>query len=196
MNHQVNPKQSDTIMKKFLNKDDLFKALQENDRRAQRQFFDEVYPKLCKSSFRIVKDREDAREIASNRLEKYLEEVKEMENYRQLIVQLFIATKRLSLNCLRDNKGWRQHLIDPVVLNELPDKVTINEIEENKAEVFVRSFLAGHSPLNRSIAELALFEELPNPEIAKSLHITEKTVRTRKSRILDKLRKAMKGAGF
>lgn len=183
-------------MNKFPDKEDLLKALQKYNRHAQREFFDEVYPKLVKFSFKMVKNWEDAREIASNRLEKYLAKVKEIQSYDQLTGQLFIAVRNFSINCIRDKKDWRKRLTDQAILDDIVDEDTQNEIEENKVEVFVRHFLTSFSSLNRKIAEYALFEEKSNSEIAELLNIDEKTVRNRKSRILIKLRKALVKAGL
>lgn len=188
-------------MKKFSDKEILFEALKANNRKAQRVFYEEVFPKLCKSSFKLVKNREAARDIAIDRFQKCLARVQEMDNYQQLVGVLFTANKNLSLNYLRDEGDWDKYRTDPIDLDVVPDNATMNdiiecEIEAKMIKAAIRKHMANDNEINKKVAELAFIELWTNQEIADELGISVKSVKNRKCRMLPGLRDALRKCGF
>jgi RNA polymerase sigma-70 factor (ECF subfamily) len=183
-------------MDKFSNREFLFDKLKAYDSKAQKALYNEVFPKLCKISFKIVKNREEAKDIAIDRFQKCLAIVREMENYEHLLSVLFTATKNLSFNYLRDKGNWNKRHLDPIHLDKVADNTTMNDIIEHEIEAAIRNYMADDNEINRMVAQLAFVEGLSNQEIVDLLGIDEKSVRNRKSRMLPGLRDALRKGGF
>lgn len=185
-----------TIMDKFSNKESLFERLKAYDRKAQKALYDEVFPKLCKSSFKIVKNREEAEDIAIDRLRLCLQKVQEMENYEHLVRWLFIATRNLSFKYLRKEGDRNKLRQNPIHLDQVEDNATMNEIIEHEIEASIRNHMADDNFINKMVAQLAFIDGMTNPEIADLLGISEKSVRNRKSRMRPGLKEALQKGGF
>jgi RNA polymerase sigma factor (sigma-70 family) len=183
-------------MDKASAKEVLFEGLKEHDRWAQKAFFNSIFPWLCKCSFNIVRNKEDAEDIAIDRFEICLSNVRNMNGYAHLVDYLFKSTRNSSLNYLRDKGKWKKRRVDPIYLNEVPDNATMNEIMKYEMEEDLKSHMADENEINQAVARMAFVEELSNSEIADLLGITEKSVRDRKSRMRPGLKDAFKKGGL
>lgn len=183
-------------MKKFANNSDLFLALKAHNQFAHKALFDEIYPGLCNCALKIVKDKEQARDIAIDRFRKCLALIEEMVDYDHLINNLFAATINLSLNYVRDESKWNKRRTDPILLEEAPDHTTTNEITRNDVVTFIKKQIAGYNQTNKKVAYYALIEGWTTKDIANELNIGKKNVQNRRTRILKKVRDALRKAGF
>lgn len=183
-------------MDKFSDKEVLFEGLKVQDHWAQKVFFNAVFPRLCKYSLKIVGNREDAEDVAIDRLHECFRKAHKKNSYAHLVGQLFIATRNKSINDWRDGK-LRRRRIDSTDLDEMADNATLNEIMRYEIEEDLREHLSDETEMNLAVAQMAFAEGMSNQEIAELLGITEKSVRDRKSRMRPGLKDAfLKGGLF
>lgn len=142
-------------MNKFLTDEDLFEALKVRNNDAQTVLHEKIIPGLIGCSFKIVKDMEQAQDIAKRKFWDCLAKIDEIKNYRHLVNTLFKATRNRSLNYVRDQIGGSNTNFDPNDLDEMSDPATTNEVITSEVQAFVREQIARLSELDQLIAQRA-----------------------------------------
>jgi DNA-directed RNA polymerase specialized sigma24 family protein len=183
-------------MKRFLTNEDLFEALKADNDHAKTQLYYEIFPGLCNCSFKIVKEKEQAHTIATDRFWKCLARIREMKDYDHLVKTLFTATRNLSLNYIRDKGDWNNRHLDPIHLETVPDNDTLNEIAANEVEAFVRKLIDRYTNEDHKMAQKAILEGWKAKDIATLLQLDKKRVENKITRIKAELRDALRKAGF
>jgi RNA polymerase sigma factor (sigma-70 family) len=184
-------------MKQLLTDEALFEALKNSNRDvAITQLYLTVFPGICDHAFKIVKDKDCARDIATDRFWKCLDLVKGMDGYTDLIKILYTATRNLSLNFLRKKRNWEEVYREPIDMSEIPDEETLIAIEENEVLSFVRKFISSLPGNDRFIGQMAFIERRTSKEIANELGQGIRSVENKRTRLLSKLRDALRRAGF
>ena len=183
-------------MKQFSTKEALFEALKARNSHAQVQFYRNVFPGLCVWSNKIVRDPEMARTIATDRFWKYLSEMDRWKNYKHLVNALYRTTKHRSLNYVRKVKDWNVIDLESSELEEQPDQDTENAIRKNEVLAYIREIIAGMEGNEKIVAQRAYLEGKTSKDIAELLNKSTKSVENMRTRIIAKIKEALRKGGF
>ena len=179
-------------MNEFLTEEALFEALKARDSDAQTVLHEKIIPGLSGCSFKIVKDKELAQDIAKRKFWDCLAKIDEIKNYRHLVNTLFKATKNRSLNYVRDQKGVSKTPFDPNDLDDMPDPETTNEIIQSEVQAFVREQIAQLSGINQVIAQRAFIEGWTSKDLANLLKVTRSSIDNKRTRLGAQIRNAFR----
>lgn len=157
-----------------------------------RDVYNKYYNELCYAAYRLVKDKEIARDLTSDSLAKLLANENETFNEPDNIKKLL--RKMLNESCIdyirkNDSKQTYQsqvkylHIPTDNVIERLYDKAEIlkkiyaqiEQLPVREKEVFKLIYLEGYS----------------KEDVAKKLGTSPNTVRTQQAKALDKLRKTL-----
>ena len=153
--------------------------------------FNENFHSLVFTSFRIVKDYEQAEDIIQNVFIKIWQNFDKIKDKRNLKGYLHTAVKNSSLNYLRDN-----HLIDKNKISL--DSISIEVYDDNKCADYDSLINSVHQAVYnlpkkwREAFILSKYEKLKYYEIAEEMNISDKTVEKYISKALGVLRRELK----
>jgi len=170
----------------------LVAALKQNDRSAINSIFLKYHALLCRVSFHLVQDREDAKDVVQEVFIKLWRNRKEINISHSLEAYLKRAVVNTSLNHIESKKKF----ISLDHLEPAPDYVIGNVVEEQQAseELSLRLDLAiGNLPLRtKAVFTLIRFEEMSYKEVSESMSISLKAVEKEMMKALKLLRHALK----
>lgn len=155
----------------------LIRISREDDEKAFKELFDAFYGRLVETALFYVDDSAVVQEIVSDVFIKMWNSRSKIEHIENIGAYLFIATKRQSLNYIRDNRK-RNH----IGLEELGIS-TVVDIRSPEKIILTREFL---DVLNRAVNDLpskcrlvyAMVKDdgMKYQEVAEILDISVKTV--------------------
>lgn len=157
-----------------------------------KRLYLDFYAALCYFAFKIVEDREDAKDIVEDVFLKVLHQqstIAEMENVR---AYLYTAVKNSCLSHIKvatrvKERQWQYNsnlpLEEDAYINELIQAEVLRDVMK------VIDKLPGHTG---KIIRMSYFESLKNDEIAAALGLSVQTVKNLKSKGLDSLRHVLR----
>jgi RNA polymerase sigma-70 factor, ECF subfamily len=155
-------------------------------------FFNENFHALVFSSFRIVKDYEQSKDIVQNVFVKIWQNYEKIKHISDLKPYLHTAVRNSSLNYLRDQKLYRDNQI-PIPATGLEDEQPDEDLTDRE-EMFNRIHQAVDKLPGkwREAFILSKYEKLKYYEIAEKMKISDKTVEKYISKALWFLRSELK----
>ena len=166
----------------------LWLRVKERETNSFRQFFDLFYPSLCEYARQFVKDAMDAEDITLDLfiyLWKNLDRINVSTSIRSY---LFTSVKNRCLNHLRS-------LSEPVPLDGKDIPVldpALEDIDTEAVSLIISAALETLSERSQSVFRKKRDEGLTNAEIAEEFGISEKAVEAHVTKVLKKLRVAIK----
>lgn len=171
--------------------DQYLSRLQRDDETALRALFDAYFDRLASVACHIVRDADEAKDIAQTVFIKLWHKRHSLEVRTALYPYLRRMAINEALAAERTKTRRSAHLessdfttepvdsSDPAIVGELKDNISraIDQLPRQSATVF----------------RLSRFEDLSNKEIARELNISVKTVENHMTRALSQLRKALAG---
>lgn len=163
---------------------DLLEQCQQNDKKAQLQFYQIFYKKIYNCCFRILHNSQDAEDVMQ---EAFLKILSDLSHYDSLEI-IERVLKRIAINKAIDvlrRKKVQFVELDDVFENhtDLPDEFEENEIDIGHIRQIVETLPEGY----KMVINLHLFEEMDFQEIAQVMDISASTVRSQYSRAKQKL---------
>ncbi len=153
-------------------------------------FFREYYAALCYFSYQIIKDKEEAEEIAELAFIKLWERHANFDNAASIKSFLYITTRNASLNWTRQRKSNGQRSMELARhYSGDSESTTIHQIIE--AELYREILQAINTllPKCRQIIRTLFFEGKDYKQIAQELNLSIDTVRNQKARGLMLIKK-------
>lgn len=163
---------------------DLLEQCQQNNRKAQSQFYRIFYKKIYNCCFRIVNNSQDAEDVMQ---EAFLKILSDLSPYDSLEVVERVL-RRIAINKAIDVLRRRKVQfveIDDAFENyaDLPDEFEEDEINIGYIRQMIETLPEGY----KLIINLHLFEEIDFQEIAGLMNISTSTVRSQYARAKQKL---------
>lgn len=150
-------------------------------------FYDRYWDLLFISAYKILKDEEACKDIVQ---EVFLSiwENKEVAQITNARVYLFQSVRYRVLMALRKGKITQKHLetIQTVVANTTEEELNFKELNKT-IEATIKSL----PDRCQEVFKLSRMEHLSNPEIAKKLNISIRTVETHISNALKQIRSSL-----
>jgi RNA polymerase sigma-70 factor (family 1) len=175
-----------------MNEEQIISGVNKKEQDAYSMLFHLYYKELCYFAYKIINNREEAKDIVVNNFCSFLEKKDGFESLSHMRGYLFTATKHDCINYLKrhkmkaakeeqvisiynpgDEKNWEKLMDQAEILNELYK--AIQTLPEQSKKVFSLTHLDG---LSRS-------------EVAKLMGLSENTVRNHNATALELLRTAL-----
>ena len=148
----------------------LIIGLKRGDMHAYQQAFHTYYPKFVRFAHYIVNDFEVAKDLVQNVFLKVWHHRDRLDETLSLNNYLFVLTKREVLNHLRSQKAFES-------LDTLTEVTGSSHRADDEVEVaMIRNQVNKLPEQRRNVFILSRYYGLPHKEIARQLHISEKTV--------------------
>jgi len=142
---------------------------------------------LCYFAFKIINNRDEAKDIAITALHAIMERHNLFIEFDYLKGYLYTTVANKCKNHLKAHK-----LITSGINDELPsDDIITNHIIRTELLHEISAESKQLSPLRQKVFQLAFVDGFSNPEIAKQLNITNTMVSTTKQRAIIQLRKIL-----
>lgn len=172
---------------------DLLEQCQQNDRKAQSQFYRIFYKKIYNCCFRILNHSQDAEDVMQ---EAFLKILSDLSPYDSLEVVERVL-RRIAINKAIDVLRRRKVQfveIDDIYENyaDLPDEFEEDEIDIGHIRQIIETLPEGY----KLVINLHLFEEMDFQEIAEVMNISASTVRSQYSRAKQKLIYLLKNSRY
>jgi RNA polymerase sigma-70 factor (ECF subfamily) len=171
---------------------EIINGLKNNDNQVHTYLYNNYINQLTYFGYRIIDNKEEAKEIAHNTLTKFFQRENNFETSGNIKAYLYVSVRNACLTYLktrqREKAGQKEYIN---LLNEGEDKTTAViegfEIESallNKIYTEVESL----PEKCREVFKLSYFMGLSNTEISERLNITLSTIRSHRSNALTWLR--------
>lgn len=170
----------------------LIAALKQNDRSAISGIFLKYHALLCRISFRIVNDKEEAKDVVQEVFIKLWQNRKEINISHSLEAYLKRAVINTSLNHVERKKKFT--FLDPHEPTFKHPAENAVDQQQRFDELSSRVDLAvGNLPLRtKAVFTLIRFEEMSYKEVSESLNISLKAVEKEMMKALKLLRATLK----
>ena len=167
---------------------DHIRSFQNGEEKAFNFFFREYYAALCYFSFKFIKEKSIAEEIAGDALMKLWERHRNFNSMAAIRSFLYTTARNASLNCLRQQRKATQQLKEMVYLSEVSELNKFQKIVE--AETYREIFIALDTlpPKCRQIFKMVFIEGKAYDQIASELNLSTKTIYSQKDRALSLIR--------
>jgi RNA polymerase sigma-70 factor (family 1) len=164
----------------------------EGRREAFVELYDRYFEKLYITAFKLIRNKEEAKDITITTLNKLLSKHKDFDNLPQISAFLFVSARNRCLNYLRDMKRLRDREIRFMIAVEKEVQWINDELDADFIGCILKSVekLPGRS---RQVIEMYYLKEMKYREIANELNISARTVENQLSFALTKLRQALAG---
>lgn len=175
-------------------REELPSRLEEGDPKAFGQLYNDLYGPLCYFAEKLVLDRQAAEEIVVDSFVRFWRSPhKQLNSFAHLKGYLFEAVKNNSLNHLRSQDRYQQHLrtYGETIRRQLDDAA--NEELETIALELIFQLAEGLPSECRKVFDLLYREQLSFEEAADRLQLGIQTVRNQKARAIAHLRKQLRG---
>lgn len=167
-----------------------------NCERSFREFFNIFYPELFETSVYYVKNNLIAEEIVSELFVKLWLKRESLPAIKNIRAYLFVSTKRLSLNYLR------QKQLPQLYLNDIDTELCVNlrnpedQMLSEEELLKIKNAIENLPEKCRLVFLLVKEKGLKYKEVASALDISEKMVEKHISTALKKLRKELTDKSF
>ena len=170
----------------------FLQALRQQSSTAYDRLYADFYRPLCYFAEGLIHDPAAAEDMVTESLIKLLQEVPEMHSVRQLKAYLYTITRNACYDFLRASQRHRHSHEELGYLQPFDTETAERQLIRAEVLQAIYAAIEGLPERNRNIVKLALLEGRKNEEIAAELHITDQTVRNRKSEGLAMLRLILK----
>lgn len=160
----------------------------EGDKDAFRYFFDKYYVDLCNFVHVYVNDKNLSEEIVQDIFVYFWENKEKIQIQVSVKSYLFSASKRQSLNLLRNNKNRKRILETLGDFAPMETSLSDSVLDTIEFREILDAAIDQLAPKCKEIFLLSKREELSNKEIAERLDISVKTVENQMTIALRKLR--------
>lgn len=167
-----------------------------NCERSFREFFNIFYPELFETSVYYVKNNLIAEEIVSELFVKLWLKRESLPAIKNIRAYLFVSTKRLSLNYLRQKR------LPQLYLNDIDTELCVNlrnpedQMLSEEELLKIKNAIENLPEKCRLVFLLVKEKGLKYKEVASALDISEKMVEKHISTALKKLRKELTDKSF
>jgi RNA polymerase sigma-19 factor, ECF subfamily len=168
--------------------DEMLDAFRNGDEKAFNFFFRKYYAALCYFSFQILKNKNEAEEIAGDSIMKLWERHANFMSTVAIKSFLYKTVRNASLNSIREQK---RKAAATKGFNYINDSTEIDVSEKMiEAEVYKEVFLAIENlpPKCKQIFKMLLFEHKDHYQIASELNLSVSTIQNQKARAIMLLR--------
>jgi RNA polymerase sigma-70 factor (family 1) len=166
----------------------FLQALRQQSSTAYDRLYADFYRPLCYFAEGLIHDATAAEDMVTESLIKLLQELPEMNSIRQLKSYLYTITRNACYDFLRANERHRNSHEEIRYLQGFDTETAERQLIRAEILQAIYAAIEGLPDRNKNIVKLALLEGKNNEEIATALHITDQTVRNRKSEGLAMLR--------
>jgi RNA polymerase sigma-70 factor, ECF subfamily len=175
-----------------MNEQEFLFFLKKNDPSAIRAVFDRFHAPLCLLAYRMVKDKDQAKDIVQEVLIKLWRNRQALELTVSLQAYLRKATVNTALNYLEHANRWKKHELDEPVVQRLVSGTLAQELPYKELEEKAREAVNDLPVRTRMVFTLIRSEEMSYKEVAEALNISVKAVEKEMMRALRLLREALK----
>lgn len=170
----------------------LIAALKQNDRSAINSIFLKYHILLCRVSFQIVNDREEAKDVVQEVFIKLWRNRTELNITLSLGAYLRRAVVNTSLNHIESKKRFLS--LDPheSAFNRSIGNVVDEQQDSNELSLRIDHAISKLPIRTKAVFKLVRFEEMSYKEVAESLNISIKAVEKEMMKALKLLRQAVK----
>jgi len=176
----------------YTSEEALIAGLQQNDRRAFTQLYDEYFTVLCYFASRIINNKEEAEDIVINTFSKFWAMRANFESAANIKAFLYIVTRN---NCLDYLEYKRKQAAFQKEYAYFLDSDNEEKIERVKIESEllrkIYTEIQHLPPRCKQVFTLTYFDGLKANEIAEQLNISVSTVTSQRARAIDLLRSVL-----
>jgi len=174
-------------MTEVLENTEIIEALRRKDEKAIRRLFDLHYASLCYFAETIVRDRQEAEDIAIQVFMRFLQQKQDFRSIESIRSWLFVSVKNAAIDFLRREK--RQSLAEEelVVLGEPGDDMELLILKSRVLQA-VYEEVENLGPQCRAVFKALFFEGKSTAEIAGEMGLSPQTVLNQKARAIRHLR--------
>lgn len=166
----------------------LLHALKADDRSAVTAIFLKYHQSLCRISYRIVNDADDAKDVAQEVFIKLWRNRKSLQLQFSLEAYLRRAVINTSLNRLETKKRFR-----PMeAVRHIPEAGEQNQHDAIELQFRIDAAISSLPVRTKAVFTLIRFESMSYSEVAASLDISEKAVEKEMMKALKLLRTSLR----
>lgn len=168
----------------------LYRFLQREEK-ALEEVYKLFYGQLCYFTEKLVFNRQAAEEIVVDVFIKTFQSRLTVTSMEHLRGYLFMAVKNQSLNYLKREKRYEQHLSDYAAATDLPPEHVENEMLETTALELIFQIAEDLPAECKRIFEMLYKEQMSYQAIAEQLQLNIQTVRNQNARAIAFIRKRL-----
>lgn len=169
-----------------------------NERKKERELFDQHYNMVYQLAFYMVKDEDLASDIVQDAFIKVFRHLHTLENQEKMEAWIKTITRRTALDYLRKQKRWNENNVEEVYLEkgeDTKDSIIETNFAEKEMEEEILQKMNELKPEQREILLLKLVEGYTDEEIANELQLKLGTVKSRIHRAKESLKSILKKGG-
>jgi RNA polymerase sigma-70 factor (ECF subfamily) len=177
----------------------LIERLKNNDKKAFEEIFRRYFPGLHEYAVFYFGNSQLAEDIVQDIFLKLWLSRNKISIHTSLKGYLYRSVHNICIQYLRHIKIEQQHkelhqakLEEAILMNRLFFEIGSNKLFESEIKHLVQESLVTFPAKTREIFELSRNSDLTNKEIAKRMHLSEKSVEYHISKVLESLRKYLK----
>jgi RNA polymerase sigma-70 factor (ECF subfamily) len=150
--------------------------------------FDQYYTRLCYFAFKLVHDKEVAKDIVQDVFLKCWKSIPEVGEEAATRNFLYLSVRNASLNHLRHEGVEKRYSESQKNENQYDESGILEQLIRAEVLAEIRTAIEALPEGCRHVLKLGFFEGLKNEEIAQQLNISIHTVKSQKQRALKLLR--------
>jgi len=173
-----------------ISQEDILTRLKSDDKAALKDLFQEYYPYVCSSIFKIIKERNTVEDLAQEVFLRFWQKRHQITISSSVQAYLRRMAINEALGYLRKKKMFEEEINHETMGGESPG--VESEYLHGELEDHIRVAVDKLPPKCRTVFKLSRFEELSYKEIAAQMDISIKTVENQMGKALKFLRKELK----
>ena len=170
----------------------LLSLLQQDHQSALKELFELHHGPLCRISYRIVQDADEAKDVVQEVFFKLWRNRKGLVIEISLFAYLKRAVVNTSLNALEKHKRFNRAEMNPSDEAKFSFQDTDQQQLANELALLAEKAVENLPPRTKAVFRLIRMEEMSYKEVAESLHISIKAVEKEMMKALRLLRVALK----
>jgi RNA polymerase sigma-70 factor (ECF subfamily) len=170
----------------------LIQALQGDGKSAMQSIFNRYHALLCRVSYRIVNDKDEAQDVVQEVFIKLWRNRKELTITYSLEAYLKRAVVNTSLNLVERKRKFKSLDLDPSHTETLSGEIVNEKHNLDELTVLVDHTINSLPVRTKAVFTLIRYEEMSYKEVAEILHISLKAVEKEMMKALRLLRKGLK----
>ncbi len=171
---------------------DTIKALNEGSHQAYEELFDAWYEPLCRYSFSIVRNMDDAEDVVQKMFCKLWDARQSLEIKSSIKSYLYRIVHNDSLNAVHQKTSHQEHNLNYISSMNDNDNSVAEIVSANDLQLAIDTALSTLPPQCRRVFEMSRVDQLSYSEIATELSISTNTVENHVSKALKILRIELK----